>query len=61
MNISTIDSVKKYVVLSDVSNPTYEITLTDSTKIYVPHATDNSDYQAIQAWVADGNTIAETD
>ena len=61
MNISTIDSVKKYVVLSDVSNPTYEITLTDSTKIYVPHATDNSDYQAIQAWVADGNTIAEVD
>jgi len=28
---------------------------------YVPINTDNTDYQAIQAWVADGNTIAEAD
>jgi len=28
---------------------------------YVPINTDNADYQAIQAWVADGNTIAEAD
>mgnify|MGYP003145797478 FL=1 len=27
----------------------------------VPIATDNTDYQAIQSWVADGNTIAEAD
>ena len=27
----------------------------------VPKATDNTDYQAIQEWVADGNTIAEAD
>ena len=56
-----IDSVKKYVILSSESNPTYEVTLTDSTKVYVPHATDNTEYIAIQEWVADGNTIAEAD
>ena len=62
MDISTIDSVKKYIVLGNTSKPTYELTLTDSTKIYVPHATDNTDYQAVQEWAAiDGNTIAEAD
>tara|TARA_Y100000385_G_C12577869_1_gene419170 strand:- start:248 stop:433 length:186 start_codon:yes stop_codon:yes gene_type:complete len=61
MDISTIDSVKKYIVLGNTSKPTYELTLTDSIKIYVPHATDNTDYQAILAWVADGNTIEEAD
>ena len=29
--------------------------------ISVPINEDNSDYQAIQAWVADGNTIEEAD
>ena len=61
MDISTINSVKKYIVLGNTSKPTYELTLTDSTKIYVPHATDNTDYQAIQEWVAEGNTIQEAD
>ena len=38
-----------------------EVTLTDGAKLYVPYATDNSDYQAVLEWVADGNTIAEAD
>ena len=37
-----IDSVKKYVVLGNPSKPNYEVTLTDATKVYVPHATDNT-------------------
>ena len=28
---------------------------------FVPINTENTDYQAILAWVADGNTIAEAD
>ena len=57
-----IDSVKKYVVLGNTSTFTYEVTLTDSTKVYVPQAAANSDYQAVQEWAAiDGNTIAEAD
>ena len=33
----------------------------DSLEYFVPIDTDNSDYQAVQAWVAAGNTIAEAD
>ena len=56
-----IDSVKKIIELTNPSTPTYEVTLENSTKVYVPHAADNTDYQAILEWVADGNTIAEAD
>ena len=33
----------------------------DSVVIFVPISTDNRHYQAIQEWVADGNTIEEAD
>lgn len=33
----------------------------DGRIMRVPLEEDNSDYQAIQEWVAEGNTIAETD
>jgi hypothetical protein len=62
MDKDSIQSVKK------VNSPTtgelanYTTTLTDGKIRCVPHATDNSDYQAIQDWVAvDGNTIADAD
>ena len=37
--------------------------MTDSNgkTLYVPKAEDNTDYQNILAWVAEGNTIAEAD
>ena len=33
----------------------------DTKKWYVPTDPANADYQAIQKWVAEGNTIAEAD
>jgi|TARA_R100000479_G_scaffold165644_1_gene105045 hypothetical protein len=33
----------------------------DGVKCFVPLDTDNSHYQAILDWVAEGNTIAEAD
>jgi hypothetical protein len=33
----------------------------DSLEYFVPKDTDNTDYQTVQEWVADGNTIAEAD
>jgi hypothetical protein len=39
----------------------YEITTIEGTKISVPLDEANKDYQAIQEWVADGNTIQEAD
>ena len=61
MDKDSIQSVKK------VNSPTtgelanYTTTLTDGKIRCVPHETDNSDYQAILAWVDAGNTIAEAD
>ena len=60
INITNIKTVKKILTLSgDEAN--LEVTLKDDTKAYVPKVTDNTDYQAILEWVADGNTIAEAD
>jgi hypothetical protein len=37
----------------------YVITLTDGTKLYVPLEEGNKDYNAIQQWIADGNTVTD--
>ena len=33
----------------------------DGVEVHVPLDSDNTDYQAIQEWVAEGNTIQEAD
>lgn len=61
MDKDNIQAVKKHVMLSG-EQANLEVTLTDNTKLFVPHATANTDYQNILAWAAiDGNTIAEAD
>ena len=37
----------------------YKVTLNDNTIIYVPLEEANSDYQAIQEWIADGGTVID--
>ena len=37
------------------------ILVADGKTLHVPISPDNTDYQAIQEWVAAGNTIAEAD
>tara|TARA_R110000787_G_scaffold58399_1_gene133108 strand:- start:153 stop:338 length:186 start_codon:yes stop_codon:yes gene_type:complete len=37
------------------------VAVIDGLTLYVPLNADNTDYQAILEWVADGNTIAEAD
>ena len=40
----------------------YQVTQVDSNRVLsVPLDTDNTDYQAILVWVAEGNVIAEAD
>ena len=57
-----IKSVKWVKNLIDTSKNQYMI-LTDKSdkKFSVPLDTGNTDYQTIQEWVADGNTIQEAD
>tara|TARA_B100000963_G_scaffold107342_1_gene93336 strand:+ start:793 stop:969 length:177 start_codon:yes stop_codon:yes gene_type:complete len=47
----TTDKVCSYKVTTHNSN----------TILYVPLSPDNTDYQAIQEWVAEGNKIEEAD
>ena len=57
-----INTVKK--VIDPIRNEicSYRVTLVNVNKIlYVPLSPDNTDYQAIQEWVAEGNTIEDAD
>ena len=57
-----INTVKKKI--SPITNElcSYRVTLVNSNlTLSVPLDPANTDYQAIQEWVAEGNTIAEAD
>jgi hypothetical protein len=60
ISINNITNVKKNKV-GDTFDNTYQVTLSDSKIVTVPKNEDNTDYQAILAWVAEGNTIQEAD
>ena len=58
--ISTIDiinTVEKIYIDGVFDN--YEVVLTDGKKLFVPHDTGNTEYQAILEWVANGGTIVD--
>jgi hypothetical protein len=59
-----IKKVKKLLRTNEDGSKTlcnYELTY-DNDKVWcVPLREDNTDYQAILAWVAEGNTIEEAD
>ena len=52
-----IDSVEKFYFNNEFVS--YKMTLINGKVWTVPLAEDNTDYQAIQEWVAEGNTIEE--
>ena len=58
INVDNIKSVKKYNWGTYFN---YQVTLKTGGVSGIPNDTDNTDYQAIQEWVAEGNTIAEAD
>ena len=60
--IDTINTVQH--VNDPITNEpcAYKVTRVNSNLIsYVPLATDNTDYQAIQKWVAEGNKIEDAE
>ena len=59
MDNINIKSVKKQLVMEEVSS--YQVTLLDNKIWSVPLDPDNTDYQAIQEWVAEGNKIEDAD
>ena len=57
-----INTVKKNI--SPITNElcSYQVTFVNSNRVLsVPINPENMDYQAIQEWVAEGNTIQEAD
>jgi len=62
MDITTIQSVKKANSPTTGELACYITTLNDDKILFVPHAENNSDYQAIKEWEKiDGNAIEEAD
>ena len=52
--------IKKVKLLKiDGMFSSYKLTLESDEVLYVPNDEDNRHYQAIQEWVAEGNTIEE--
>ena len=52
-----ISSVEKIYV--DGNFETYRVTFENGKISNVPHNPDNTDYQAIQQWIADGGTVID--
>jgi|TARA_A100001388_G_C28346835_1_gene301513 hypothetical protein len=52
-----IEKVEKNYIDGIFKN--YKITKSDGRVWLVPLAEDNTDYQAIQEWIADGNTVID--
>jgi len=55
-----ITSAKYYKDIATDTNTSIEVVI-DGKTWSVPIDTTNRHYQAVQAWVAEGNTIAEAD
>ena len=56
----TVTSVKKYILFPATEHKHF-VAVIDSVTCIVPLDEDNTDYQLILVWVADGNTIADAD
>ena len=62
MDKENIKTVKKLPpAMSGEDTTIVRVTLQDDAWWDVPMVNNNSDYLTVQAWVADGNTIAEAD
>jgi len=53
-----IETVTKIINTID-NSITYKIVLQDNSTIFVPLDPANTDYQAIQEWIADGGTVID--
>ena len=52
-----IQTVEKIYYMG--SSNTFKVTHTNNEVVFVPLDESNTDYQAIQEWVAEGNTVID--
>jgi hypothetical protein len=56
----TINTVEKIYDLDDSSKATcYKVTYSNDVVSFVPLNEANTDYQAIQEWISEGNTVID--
>ena len=58
MNINEITSVEKHYNMKN-EFADYKTTLSNGKIWFIPLDTDNTDYQAIQQWISEGNTVID--
>ena len=56
--ISAVEKIYETVPVVSFTN-TYKVTYSNGAIKFVPLAEDNTDYQAIQEWIADGGTVID--
>ena len=56
--ITTVEKIYNDLPIVEFTN-TYKVTYSDSTVKFVPLDEANSDYQAIQEWIQEGNTVID--
>ena len=54
-----INTVEKIYDKISGNSDTYKLTKQDGTVLWVPLDEANTDYQAIQEWIADGGTVID--
>jgi len=53
------NTIKKIYIPNSNTVAYYECVLNNGTKMSVPLDEANTDYQAIQEWIAEGNTVTD--
>jgi hypothetical protein len=56
--INTVEKIYSSVPVVEFTN-TYKVTYSDNIVKFVPLDPANTDYQAIQEWIAEGNTVID--
>ena len=59
INKDNIVSVTKSYSPMDSSFFVYKVVYNTNEECCVPHSTANTDYQAIQEWISEGNTVID--
>ena len=54
-----INTVEKNYGLRNSNSFNFKVTKQDGTIMFVPNDEANTDYQAIQEWIADGGTVID--
>ena len=54
-----INIIEKFYSVTNNSSFCYKMTLSDGKILFVPNDPANTDYQEIQKWIADGNTVID--